>query len=452
MAVPTIPPKMSAPKISAPKVSAKGVMVLPWLVCAIGAAFYSYEYLLRILPGLMANELLQFYGIGAAALGNLVAYYYYAYIPMQFPVGVLMDRFNPKYLLALACAICAAGSLLSAGISEHIYLAKLGRLCMGFGSAFAFVGVLKLAAIWLPAERFALVVGLATALGMVGAMVGDVSLTLVIAQYGWQHVFMLFVILGASLAVIILLTPKQGAVVAPAPVALTSTDKLSSSLSPLAPQLKWCELLRGFLQILRNPQILLVGIIGCFLFMSLSVFADFWGISYLQRAYHFSATQAASAVAMIFLGWAVGAPIAGWVSDRLQKRVILLVVGSLVAAAAITTVLYYPGLPAIAVYPLLFIYGAFCATEIVVFAIGREKSPDNLSGTAIAVVNMLVMLCGALFIPLAGLLLEYFWSGTMGGGIPYYSVDDYRWALSFLPLGLLAAAGLAFLVKEGSQS
>ena len=130
------------------------VGIFPWIVCGLGALFYTYEYLLRISPSVMSSELMAAYGITAGAFGNLMAIYYYAYTPMQLPVGMLMDRYGPRRILTAACAACAVGSYLFAS-SGHLSVAGVGRFLVGFGSAFAFVGVLKLATIWLPKERFA---------------------------------------------------------------------------------------------------------------------------------------------------------------------------------------------------------------------------------------------------------------------------------------------------------
>src|SRR3954470_19954672 len=74
-----------------------------WLVCGLGALFYCYEYFLRISPSVMTQDLMRVYHLDAAMLGNLAAFYYYAYTPMQLPVGVLMDRFGPRRLLVFAC-------------------------------------------------------------------------------------------------------------------------------------------------------------------------------------------------------------------------------------------------------------------------------------------------------------------------------------------------------------
>ena len=131
--------------VNAIRTPAKSV-VLPWVICGLGALFYCYEYLLRISPSVMMSDLMQAYHINATVFGNLAAFYYYAYTPMQLPVGILMDRYGPRRLLTFACLACALGSYLFAH-AFHIELAQIGRFMVGFGSAFAFVGVLKLATI-----------------------------------------------------------------------------------------------------------------------------------------------------------------------------------------------------------------------------------------------------------------------------------------------------------------
>ncbi len=80
-------------------------------VCLIAAFFYCYEFLLRILPGTLQGELSEAFGhISATTFGQLAVLYYFAYSPMQLPVGMLIDRFGPRKLLSLACLCCTFGS------------------------------------------------------------------------------------------------------------------------------------------------------------------------------------------------------------------------------------------------------------------------------------------------------------------------------------------------------
>ena len=116
------------------------------LICAIGAFFYCYEFVLRIIPGALQSELSAAFGhISATTFGQLSAFYYFAYSPMQIPVGMLMDRFGPRRLLTFACLCCTLGSWMFADISSML-VAGCGRFLVGFGSSFAFVACNALAA------------------------------------------------------------------------------------------------------------------------------------------------------------------------------------------------------------------------------------------------------------------------------------------------------------------
>ena len=139
-------------------VAEKNYKMMGWLVCSLAALYYCYEYLLRVTPSVMEGPLREHFGLSAAGFGFLSAFYYYAYVPLQVPVGVLLDRYGPRVLLTTACLICVIGTFLFAGTSVF-WIAAVGRFLVGFGSAFAFVGVLKLATIWLPEDKLAMVAG-----------------------------------------------------------------------------------------------------------------------------------------------------------------------------------------------------------------------------------------------------------------------------------------------------
>ena len=70
------------------------------------------------------------------------------------------------------------------------------------------------------------------------------------------------------------------------------------------------------LKVLISPQVWLIGAVGAFLYTSLSVFGELWGKTYLEQAHHLTKIQAAQSISALFLGWAAGAPLAGYFSDR----------------------------------------------------------------------------------------------------------------------------------------
>ncbi len=213
-------------------------LILGCLICGLGALFYCYEYLLRIEPSVMIPQLMHEFGVTAASLGLLTALYYYAYTPMQLVVGVIIDSYGTRAVITLAVLLCSIGSLIFSTV-HSIYFAGIGRFLIGFGSAFAFVAVLKLVAVWLPKRHFAFFAGFATALGMVGAMAGDVELTLLAHKIGWRHTLYIGTIIGAVLAPILWLIIR---------------DKPKVVIAEVTEKIGYRETFVGLLKIIKNPQ------------------------------------------------------------------------------------------------------------------------------------------------------------------------------------------------------
>jgi MFS family permease len=128
-------------------------------IWALGAAFYLIGFYQRVAPAVITEELMSGFAINAAALGNLSAFYFYSYVAMQIPTGVLADRWGPRRLLTCGCLLAGGGTLLFAA-APTVQWANLGRLLIGGSVAVAFVSVLQLAGRWFPPYRFAMLTGL----------------------------------------------------------------------------------------------------------------------------------------------------------------------------------------------------------------------------------------------------------------------------------------------------
>lgn len=406
----------------------KTLAKMGWLICSMGMVFYAYEFFLRIAPSVMEPDLRAFFGIGAAGFGTLVGIYYLIYTPMQLFVGPIVDYTGPRRILTFATLACAFGTLIFC-LSHSTSVAGVGRFFVGFGSAFAFVGALKLASVWLPTNRFATFTGMVTGLGMVGGMVGDIGLTSMVQHLGWQHTLLIGVLLGIILAPIIYLIVRDNPKDVP-----PGTIKVS-------------DLFKEFGKIAKNHQIWLAGFIACMLYLSLSAFAEIWGIPFLLSA-GFTRHEAALVNSMVFFGWLIGSPLTGMISDRIKQRRLPLIVGSTLSALSIFLVLVNPLHSAWFVSILLFIFGLCCSVQNICFAIGYESSPAYVAGTAVAFVNMLTMLGGFIFQPLIGKLIDLAWSGQMQNGLRFYTLHDYRLALISLPVGMLISLLLTLFLRE----
>jgi sugar phosphate permease len=412
---------------------------MAWLICTLGAVYYSYEYFLRISPSVMEPALRQHFKLTATDFGLLSAFYYYAYVPMQIPVGVMMDRFGPRRLITVACLICVIGTFLFAN-TQLFAISALGRFFVGLGSAFAFVGVLKLATIWLPENKLGMVAGMATALGTIGAMIGDNLLGGMVGKLGWQQTINFTGFFGIGLVFVLWFGIRDQ----------KKYQRYSGTINSFRKNIAELK------AIIRNKQIWINGMYGCLVYLPTTVFAELWGIPYLTHAHGLSHESADFANSILFLGFTIGAPTVGYISDKIGLRKLPMFIGATGAAIVMLMILYLPNITPLTLNILMFLLGLLYSVQAIVFAVGRELSPKEAAGTAIAMTNMIVMI-GAMFLqPLVGKILDWSLYQRTGGALSsiqsgtmhLYTAYDYKIALSIIPIGIIIAAFLTFFLRE----
>ena len=197
-------------------------------------------------------------------------------------------------------------------------------------------------------------------------------------------------------------------------------------------------------------------------YLPTTVFAELWGIPYLRHAHGLTAHAAGLANSLLFLGFTIGAPLMGYISDRIARRKFPMLLGASVATVLMLTILYFPGLSETNVQILMFLLGLFYSAQAIVFAVGRELSPGEAAGTAMAITNMIVMLGGMLLQPLVGHLLDFSYSLCNNASLSsavvvenvhkLYNVTDYRIALGFYTYQHVDCSSINLLFKGNTRS
>ena len=177
---------------------------LSWAIWCLGAAFFLLGFFHRVTPGVLTRELSQEFGLNAAALGGLSGLYFYSYVAMQIPTGVLADRLGPKRLIAIGGILTAVGTVLFA-LAPNLFWAGLGRFIIGGSVAVAFVSTLKLTTHWLNPRHYSLSAGLLLVAGMVGAVFAGVPLQLLSEIYGWRSVVGWSSVVGVAIFIVAML-------------------------------------------------------------------------------------------------------------------------------------------------------------------------------------------------------------------------------------------------------
>ncbi len=400
-------------------------LLLPLLGWATGAIFFFYAWVLRVSPSVMIDELMRDFSVSSTLLGNLSAFYFYGYAGMQIPVGLMLDRFGPRRLITLAALVCAFGCVMCA-ISTSFWAVAAGRFLIGASAAFSLVGSMAVAGQWFPPHRFALLSGLATFMGMAGGVIGQAPVRLGVEAYGWRSVMVAF---------------AGGGVLIAAMAWATVRDRQRGSGNT-------GRVLKGLVQVARQPQTWLISLVGLGAGAPLLGFAALWGVPYLGVTHGLDKTTAAAVTSMMFVGWGLAAPVNGWLSDRLQSRQKPLVAGLVVSAICITSIVYIPGLPVSVVAALCLLGGIGGSVQTIGFAAAREHNPVHLSGTTIGFVNCLMTGAGAVFQTLIGWLLDLAWAGEMVAGARIYDASAYRFALTAIVIGPILGCLAALMIRE----
>lgn len=410
---------------------------LAWLVWGLGACLYLIAFYQRVAPAVMTRELSSDFGLSAASLGNLSAFYFYGYVLIQIPTGLLADRWGPRRVLTLGAAVTAAGTLLFA-LAPNVAWASAGRLLIGTASGMAFVSMLKLASHWMPARRFALVSGIALTTGVVGATLAGVPLRAAVDAFGWRGVMVASSIVTAVVAIAVWMVARDD----PAERGYASHYPASAH----APEERSVlDYLREAFRY-RNTWMLLV-IPGGYSAIALT-FAGLWGVPWLVTTRGFSPAQAAATASMMLIAWSLSSIVYAQWSERMGRRKPLLAAGLAATIATWSLLVFLPDVSGPVTVALIAGVGVASGAVMLTFPFAKESVPLALGGTVSGVNNMAMMLGTMVMQPLVGLVLDRHWDGKLVEGARVYAAEAYRAGFATLLVWAVAALVALAFMKE----
>lgn len=408
-----------------------------WMIWVCAALFFCYQFLLRVSPSVMTQELMADFHVDACALGALTSFYFLAYSGLQLPVGTLLDKFGPRRLLILAALLCTGGSLLFAS-AETIAIGSLSRFLIGAGSAFGFLSCMKIGALWFPPQKISIVVGLTLLFGTSGAVTGIYPMSFLVDSLGWKEA--VWVTAGGG----ILLACLIGFIVRDHPPKKLE-DYIEQHHAYGTPPL---SILQGLIIILQKGQTWLLAFYGIMMFVPLAGFADMWGVPFLTQVHHMDKQTASLSTSFLYLGVGLGTPLFAFISDYFKKFRMSLLGSSLGTLIPFVIVVYGPDLDSTVVISLLFFAGLMLGGQFMTYSIVTEINPLSVSGMATGFQNMVCLLSGVIFQPFIGFLLDLYWENAYENGVRLYSSAIYQMALTSVIVSLLFAILASLFIKE----
>jgi len=392
--------------------------VVGWLITAV---YYFYQYALRSAPAVMMPQLSDAFGLTAGGVASLAGLFYYGYSPFSLVAGLAMDRVGPRRVVPLGAAAVGVGAVMFA--SGNTTLAQAGRFLQGAGGVFALIGAAYIATTNFPPSRAATLIGATQMFGMAGGSAGQFLVGPIIGSgVSWSTFWLGMGVIGLVISgLLYALLPE------PRPPAATGPTTGAA---------------QSFRIVFTNPQSILCGIIAGLIFIPTTIFDMVWGVRYLQDARGLDYASAVLRSATVPLGWMIGCPLLGFVSDRVRRRRPVIAGGALALLACLGWILYGPA-DVLPPYVLGLLAGVASGAAMLPYTVIKEANPPDVSGTATGVVNFINFTFSALLGPVfASLLL------SASGGVTPMALEHYQSA--FLPLlyGVALAIVLTIFLKE----
>jgi predicted MFS family arabinose efflux permease len=412
------------------KESHKKSFVNPWIVWAPVVLFFMYQFIARVFPGVMQDDIMRRFSISALEFGGLSSIYYISYASMQIPVGLLLDRYGPRLVACFFLLMIVGGIFLFVSASSWP-IALIGRALIGMGSAGGLLSTAKVTRMIFTDKMYGTVLSISISIGVSGAIYGNLPLAFLIDYIGWESTLFVLLYIGLTLCFFIFIFVKN-------------TDESSEKESN-----KSTSFIQNLISLKDSANVLKLAIYGGMIGPFLYTYGDAWGVSYLTSIHGLTKSQASGAISWLYLGLIVGMPITVYFGEKIQIEKILVVVYSLLTIVAFSILLYVQGLSYNFIIVLHFLFGLLCAYQILMFSLVAKEVSVEKNGFATSIVNMLNMAFGSIGIFLVGLIMDMNWTGTIDKGVHIYENFAYQRGFSILFVGLLLGSlGILTIKKD----
>jgi predicted MFS family arabinose efflux permease len=396
------------------------VLANAWLV-VFGpfAAGYFLSFFFRNVNAVISQDLAGEFALSSADLGFLTSMYLLAFAAFQLPLGVLLDRYGPRRVVATLLCVAAAGALVFA-LARDFTTLSIGRALIGLGVSGGLMGAIKAFTLWFPLNRLALLNGLYLAAGGIGGLSATAPAQALVGPLGWRVLFFVLAAMSVAAALLIFVVVPE--------------KELPGKGSTLRDQIA------GFGEIFASMAFWRIALPLVVCHAGYLTLQGLWLGPWLHDVAGLARTAAANYLLVTALAYTVGSVFFGVSSERLTRAgvskltVFKLGLGVSLVMFALLAAGVRAGLGAI-----LAVYGFCTISAALAYSLLTPLFPPAMTGRVNTASNVLMFGCSFAFQWGVGAVLRFFPADA-----GRYAPEGYAMALGILTALQLAA--LAWLL------
>jgi sugar phosphate permease len=393
------------------------------LVWGVAVAAYVVAIMNRSSFGVATLEVTERFGVSSALLASMAVAQLVVYALLQVPVGVLLDRYGPRALVATGALGMAVGqTVLALAPSAGFVLA--GRVLVGAGDALTFVSVVRLAPAWFAVRRVPLMTQLTGSIGQLGQVLSAVPVVALLHAAGWRATFLSVAAAGLVAAIAVLAVVRDAPAAGPA--SRVGLLRRPWRRDPRAAAPREPGALRA---VLRDPGARLAFWMHFAGQFSNHVVVLLWGYAFFVEGQGRTAGEASALLTLNVVAAVVAGPVVGLLVGRHPGARMPLARGTTVAIGLAWLAVTVPAspVPLVVLGVFVVVVGVGGPTSLVAFDVARSCTPPARLGTATGFVNTGGFV-GALATMLAvGVVLD-----RAGGGVR--DLEAFRAAFAWVAL------------------
>lgn len=341
-------------------------MIAPFLALLIA---YVLSQFYRAFLAVIAEDLIRDLSLDSAGLGNLSASWFIFFALAQFPVGMALDRYGPRRVIAGLFLVAVAGASIFA-LAQAYLQALIGMALIGIGCSPILMGAMYFFGRTAAPERFALLGSLILGLGSLGNLLSAAPLALAVTAIGWRASVGCIAVATAFSAIIIFFVIRD-----PERIKLSADVKLG----PLA----------ALREIFSMRPILLMGLLMLLSYAAIASLRGLWVAPFFGTVHGFDTVARGNAALLMAFAMSCGALAFGALERRLggpKNAVVLGSAGAACSLAALSMAGHSSAGLALALYALAGFSGM---TYAVLLAHSRMFFPAHLLGRGVTAMNFL---------------------------------------------------------------